>query len=540
MDFPCVLDEALALVMQQCCPDAVRVAAAAAEETGGAGEFALVAFLGVLAGDTDAAVGAASRARAASASGEAEATIVAGASAFVAAAVGEDAAGYDPGALLDLLPGVPVADRVSAFARYLAVESALAAARIDVAIALMPERSPHRQWQEHPFGAVMAVCRARVAAFAARIDDAAEAMAAYDDATPGLGGALVRATRTLIAGNSGDRDQLARRVESTLAMVRDVPIEPIDHIGRGIHLLVSYGVVALGDKTGAAHALLRAGGDACLSHLVLIDRAIGLETLTAAALEVEDVEAARGWVELARPLAVHRAAFPAVSRAEARLALGEERAADALEWARGAYARSAAESRGLEAAESQILMSRALIALGEAGEATAMLRATVAAGDAEGFGAVRHSASRTLRTVGRRLPPVNGGGWSALSRREREVAEMLVAGAEPGQAATELFLSPATVRVHTSRVLAAFGVASRIGLLGAVRKPPAQPNDLPQLTPRQREVATLIALDHSNAAIADGLGVSVKAVEAHVAEIRRRLGVETRFAVALRWWSAQA
>ncbi len=531
-----ILEEALDLVTRQRSGDALaRVTAAGGE---GGAPIALSAFLSVLEGDFDGAVEHGRKARDL-AEGVTETALAGAASAFVAAAVGEEAAGYDASGLPGLVLGVPVEDRVTAFVRYLAVEASLACARLDLAVELIPERSPHLLWSGHPYGPVMAVCRARSAAFAARIDEAAAALDAYDDSTPGLGGALMRATRTLIAGNAGDREALAERIEATLTLVAEVPITPTDYIGRGIHLLVSYGVVALGDKTGAAHALLRAGGDACLSHLILVDRAIGIEMLTAAALEVEDIEAARGWLEQGQPLLDLRAARPSILRAAARFALVEGRADDALAHAREAGHLATAEARGIEAFEAGILTSRALIALGESAEAAGVLRAVVEEGDANGFGAVRQSASRTLRVAGRRLPPVLGGGWEALSPREREVADLLLTGAEPDEVAADLVLSPATVRVHTSRVLAAFGVASRIGLLCAVRPTPSHPRDLPQLTPRQHEVAALIAMDHSNVAIAEDLGVSVKAVESHVGEIRRRLGVESRLGVARTWWDHQ-
>jgi len=539
MDFAALLDESLALVMRQRCEDAIALVVA--EESGASDEASLAAFLSVLTGDAEEAIRWAAMARHGAREGEPEeVALAAGASAFVVALVGEERAGYDPARLPVAAAALAITDRVSAFAGYLLVESALAGAYVGIATQLVPDPAPHTFWERHSYGAVMAACRARAAAFAGRIDEATAVLDAHDDTAPGLGSALVRATRALIAGNAGDREQLATRIGATLAMVGELPIEPIDYIGRGIHLLVSYGVVALGDKRGAAHALLRAGGDACLSQLILIDRAIGLETLVAAALEVEDLDSARGWLEQSRPLRPLRACAPAVERTESRLALVEGRAVDALAHARTAWALSTPEGRVIEAAESEILMSRALIALGETTQAREVLRATVAAGDAAGFGAFRQSASRTLRVAGRRLPPVAGGGWAALSLREREVAERLLAGAEPAEVAAELYLSPATVRVHTSRVLAAFGVASRIGLLSAVRCAPTQPRELPQLTPRQHEVATLVAMDHSNAAIAERLGVSVKAVDRHVGEIRRRLGATTRFAVALWWWSAQA
>jgi DNA-binding NarL/FixJ family response regulator len=47
------------------------------------------------------------------------------------------------------------------------------------------------------------------------------------------------------------------------------------------------------------------------------------------------------------------------------------------------------------------------------------------------------------------------------------------------------------------------------------------------LTPRQREVLQLVAEGHSTKAIADRLGVSVKTVESHRAQLMRRLDVDS-------------
>jgi DNA-binding NarL/FixJ family response regulator len=71
----------------------------------------------------------------------------------------------------------------------------------------------------------------------------------------------------------------------------------------------------------------------------------------------------------------------------------------------------------------------------------------------------------------------------------------------------------------------------------AVQRPDGSPlADRPALTPRQREVLQLIAEGHSTRAIADKLGVSVKTVETHRAQIMERLGIRdvaslTRYAL---------
>ena len=69
------------------------------------------------------------------------------------------------------------------------------------------------------------------------------------------------------------------------------------------------------------------------------------------------------------------------------------------------------------------------------------------------------------------------------------------------------------------------GIARRaLTFLGA---PGAQPV-LPALTPREREVLTLIATGLGNATIADQLGVSPNTIANHVSSIFRKLQVDTR------------
>jgi len=54
------------------------------------------------------------------------------------------------------------------------------------------------------------------------------------------------------------------------------------------------------------------------------------------------------------------------------------------------------------------------------------------------------------------------------------------------------------------------------------------------LTPRERQVATLLAYGHTNSEIADRLTISVRTAEMHRANAMRKLGAETR-ADVVRW-----
>src|SRR5207249_380355 len=62
----------------------------------------------------------------------------------------------------------------------------------------------------------------------------------------------------------------------------------------------------------------------------------------------------------------------------------------------------------------------------------------------------------------------------ALTDREREVLELLGAGARPGTIATKLGISPNTVRTHIQNVLTKLGATSRLEAVTLLR-PPAGP-----------------------------------------------------------------
>lgn len=109
------------------------------------------------------------------------------------------------------------------------------------------------------------------------------------------------------------------------------------------------------------------------------------------------------------------------------------------------------------------------------------------------------------------------------------MARLLLDGLGNAEIASALYLSPHTVRVHVSRVLAAFGVASRFAL--AAKVPSERDFDASGLTERQRAVVSELSTGAGNAEIARRLGISVKTVEKHLSEIMRRLEVSTRVGV---------
>jgi DNA-binding NarL/FixJ family response regulator len=120
-----------------------------------------------------------------------------------------------------------------------------------------------------------------------------------------------------------------------------------------------------------------------------------------------------------------------------------------------------------------------------------------------------------------------------LHESEELVREVLAAGARgyllKSDAAQDLVRAVDAVGNHatffTSKV-AAIVVQGYISGAGAGRAADSAPT-LSTLTPRERQVARLLAEGKSNKDVATALGISVKTAEAHRANIMHKLGLES-------------
>lgn len=425
--------------------------------------------------------------------------------------------------------------------RYLLTEAALTAclmaAATDIDAAFPDAPAPDAVWAPHPYAAMMAICRLRTAAFSGRIDDAAALLPAVltcAEASPRLAG-VVGSVVGLVHGKA---DQHAALL-ATLEVADRVPTPTRDFVDRGVLRLLGYGLQSAGELGTAAGLILRAMDGDGMEGSSLIDRALSVDLLVEASLEADDLDSAETWLAALEPIAEHHIVAPAAARARARrhLALGEPEEAIAL--LTTANERCAARGSATEVVAGELLLARARIAAQDLRSASRSLRDLVQDSDRAGYAAVRRAAEEVLAPAGRRLPPVAGLGWAALSPRETEVARAVLAGQEVEEIADALFLAPSTVRAHLSRVFHAFGVPTRIALLAAVGATGSAVR-APDLSPRQGEVAALVAAGRSNQQIADGLGISVKGVEKHVGDILTRWSARTRFDIARIWWAENA
>jgi DNA-binding NarL/FixJ family response regulator len=202
-------------------------------------------------------------------------------------------------------------------------------------------------------------------------------------------------------------------------------------------------------------------------------------------------------------------------------------------------ARARETDREIEYAEGQVLLGRARLALPGSSAAVTVreLHEMVLRAEQKGARSTRRSAARGLRPAGLRLPPVAGSGWAGLSAREGEVARLVAAGAGNREVAARLGVTEHTVRAHVSRVLTAFGVATRSGLPAACAADSAASPSVrrPALTSRQAEVAALVATGLGNDEIAGRLGLSRRTVERHVSDVLLRWTLRNRTSLAHEW-----
>ena len=127
----------------------------------------------------------------------------------------------------------------------------------------------------------------------------------------------------------------------------------------------------------------------------------------------------------------------------------------------------------IEAARSHALAGRALAVAGERTRAVQLLRSAERTFDACGAERDRGEARHQLRRLGARSEPRGpstgaDGGLESLSRREREVADLVTARKTNREMAAELFLSEKTVESHLRNIFVKLGASSRVEVARAV------------------------------------------------------------------------
>ena len=332
---------------------------------------------------------------------------------------------------------------------------------------------------------------------------------------------LSRTLGAFLAGNEAEAEMLAGLWDDALATVEEALRLDPPTVTRG-HL-----------RTIQASILGRRGES--LAAADSADRA------------AENLTPARRQPQHMLPLAVVRAELAAVEGDPDRALLILQRAAEAagplVPTAAGwpfawAWARLLLDAGAPEPPELRAMITHLEVASPHPGwrALTSAQSATLAARAAPGASHVGDDAARGVTGAG--TPPwqaavdaladVEGLAHERADARIR-LAQQLIADDRREDAVTELRLAWETIHELGDRCLVP--MASRTAAAGRIPVPRTdrpEPSGATVLTPREREVLTLVAAGRSNRMIADELFISVKTASVHVSNILAKLDVNSR------------
>ncbi|MEV7340291.1 AAA family ATPase [Streptomyces sp. NPDC093544] len=234
--------------------------------------------------------------------------------------------------------------------------------------------------------------------------------------------------------------------------------------------MIGYAALSTGDPHRASEALLHAGGGSDLRRLQPSARPNFLELLSTAALTTGDVEEAELWAE---------------------------------------QAHKEAGQLGLPTQSGAALRSFARIAAHRGNTAEAARMFEEAAADSARSGAALREAQSLL--LGAPLMKAIGGGTRAAAMWRRGSRLASAGGAQ---------------------LLAGLAEQVRPLVFGSMPGPSEPAHGLAALTPREREIAELVAAGLTSQAIATRLYLSPRTVESHVGRVYRKTGVSSRAALA--------
>jgi len=386
---------------------------------------------------------------------------------------------------------------------FVTVEAAMSAGQIARAETLARDFAPGLEGQAGgTYWAWNQVALARSLMFQGRVPEAQAVIdqVLSDDRAPQWPAVdrIARGVQAFVAAHAGDPsrgDRFAASLED------DLP-DPRTYLESAAFVLAAFADQAAGRLDRVEHLLLHGAGGVFLQRFQVVDRLYAYEMLIQAALGAGDLAGAVEWLDRAETLSVdaHDMASAALGLCRARVAL----------------ARNDLETGARESARSSE-------------------RAAVVGGDLEVHRGLllRDWAVRELGLRGRRLRNVPGLGWESLTARQQRVALLAAQGLRNREIGARLFVSERTVEGHISAVLDALGAPSRVGIGRHLPAGSASSSaGARDLTPRQRDVADLVADGRSNAEIAVELSISEKTVEKHLKDLFARLGVQSRTAVA--------
>jgi DNA-binding NarL/FixJ family response regulator len=186
-----------------------------------------------------------------------------------------------------------------------------------------------------------------------------------------------------------------------------------------------------------------------------------LELLIGVHVAGNDLGAAREVLEQLRVLAAscgeRAAAAAALAEGLLHAAEGDERASSRVQAALDAFA---SLDLPLETARAQLELARVISPVAPSG-AVAEARAALAGFERLGAAHDADAAAGLLRSLGVKAARSGPKGIGVLTKREREVLELLAVGLSNPEIATRLYLSRKTVQHHVAHILAKLDVRSR-------------------------------------------------------------------------------
>jgi ATP/maltotriose-dependent transcriptional regulator MalT len=236
-----------------------------------------------------------------------------------------------------------------------------------------------------------------------------------------------------------------------------------------------------GDAAGAL-AMVEQLGDDDLHWAIPVERCFNWESIALAEIALGKLEEAQRHAAKAEAtaagLGLHiPTAAAARTRSAVALATGDAQAAREA----GATAVAAADAVGatLQAAFARLALGRALVAAGDRTAAITVLREAEQDFGRCGSLRARDEARRELRKLGARAEPRGpaageDSGVGALTKREREIANLVTDRMTNREIAAELFLSDKTVESHIRNIFMKLGVSSRVEVARAIERETAQ------------------------------------------------------------------
>ncbi len=351
---------------------------------------------------------------------------------------------------------------------------------------------------------------------------------AEGEATTPLAIESQKCLKALVSGLSGERSTVVELAESLSRRM----VAPSTYADAGLALIGAFGLAASGLPQNASELLRYGGGGPGLPLLPLALRAYGYDMLVEAAVAAGNADLA-AWMMLdfdRIDLGRNRQMLSARETARARLRIATGDRADGAAQARAATAAALESGSALVGARAALTATLADLRVPSSeSEAIETLLGQVSPAD------LRVWLVRALDESGRHERSGVESRWAHLTPTQQVVARLAARGLRNQQIADVLVVSLRTVEGHVAAVLDTLGVPNRIGIV--VHAPDARDalgTRLHALTPRQRDVALGLMKGHTNDEIARDLGISQKAVEAHVRGLFRALGATSRAGVVAR------